>query len=111
MNTTLRQPPADCPNGEICIEEEVQRRRASDRGVWVRWGVGGVMGALAIATGWLLGRVNTHQDKIIQHESEITTLKSADVEIKSFEKERREEERVWKERIENKIDRVVERLR
>ena len=110
MTPTIEQPPADCPNGGICIEDEIQRRRASDRGAWARWALGGVLSILSISTGWLLGRVNNHQDKIVQHDQQLTTLEKADVEIKALEKEKRDDDGQWRRRMEDKLDRVVEKV-
>jgi hypothetical protein len=111
MNPPLQQPPENCPNGEICIEEEIQRRRASDRNVWIRWSLGIALSVLGFCVAGLLGRVSAHGDKIIEHGAAITTLKDADAEMKAAEKIRREEDQSWKRRIEEKIDRLVERRR
>lgn len=111
MRPILRQPPVDCPNEEICIEDEVQRRRSSDRSQWIRWTAGIILSALGFCTAVLIGRVSNHGERLVATENDISTLKEVDKEIKAREKEVHEDEWKWRTRMEEKLDRLVERRR
>ena len=105
--TPLYQPPDNCPNGEVCLDDVNLRRRSEDRGEWIRWSVGIVLVILTSLVAWAFGRLGNHETMLGVQGAEINTLKASDMQIHSDLRESKEDYRARLTRIENKQDEIL----
>lgn len=103
----LHLPPDNCPNGEICLDDENYRRRESDRGEWIRWAVGIALVILSSLVAWAFGRIGSHETTLGVQTSEINNLKASDVQIHETLKQSRDDYSARLSRIENKQDEIL----